>query len=138
MKGMVKNYFGLLNLGYILNKLKSKGFLASSLSTYDFSTVYTTLPYNLIKEKIMELIVQNFNREGSIYLVFNENRAFFTSEQPKQYKLWSCQKMWAALHYLLDNIFIRFGSKIYRQFVGIAMGTNCAPLQHCRIVFVLL
>ena len=34
-----------------------------------------------------------------------------------------------ALHYLLDNIFIRFGSKkIYRQIVGIPMGTNCAPL----------
>ena len=33
-----------------------------------------------------------------------------------------------ALLYLLDNIFIRFGSKLYRQIVGIAMGTNCAPL----------
>ena len=33
-----------------------------------------------------------------------------------------------ALHDLLDNIFIRFGSKLYRQFVGIPMGTNCAPL----------
>ena len=33
-----------------------------------------------------------------------------------------------ALNYLLDNIFIRFGSKIYRQIVGIQMGTNCAPL----------
>ena len=33
-----------------------------------------------------------------------------------------------ALHYLLDNIFIRFGSKLYRQIVGISMGTNCAPL----------
>ena len=33
-----------------------------------------------------------------------------------------------ALHYLLDNIFIRFGSKLYKQIVGIPMGTNCAPL----------
>ena len=33
-----------------------------------------------------------------------------------------------ALHYLLDNIFIRFGSKLYRQIVGIPMGTNCSPL----------
>ena len=33
-----------------------------------------------------------------------------------------------ALHYLLDDIFIRFGSKLYRQIVGIPMGTNCAPL----------
>ena len=33
-----------------------------------------------------------------------------------------------ALYYLLDNIFIRFGSKLYRQIVGIQMGTNCASL----------
>ena len=58
----------------------------------------------------------------------NDKNASFTSEQPKRYKLWSCQKMCDALHYLLDNIFIRFGSKLYRQIVGIPMGTNCAPL----------
>ena len=28
-----------------------------------------------------------------------------------------------ALHFLLDNIFKRFGSKLYRQIVGIPMGT---------------
>ena len=33
-----------------------------------------------------------------------------------------------ALHYLLDNIFIRFGTKLYRQIVSIPKGTNCAPL----------
>ena len=58
----------------------------------------------------------------------NDKNALFTSEQPKQYKLWSCQKMCDALHYFLDNIFIRFGSKLYRQIVGIPIGTNCAPL----------
>ena len=36
--------------------------------------------------------------------------------------------MYAALHYLLDNMFIRFGSKLYRQIVGIPIGTNCVPL----------
>ena len=33
-----------------------------------------------------------------------------------------------ALQYLLDNIFIRFGSKLHRQIVGIPVGTNCALL----------
>ena len=28
----------------------------------------------------------------------------------------------------MDKIFIRFGTKLYRQVVGIPMGTNCAPL----------
>ena len=40
-----------------------------------------------------------------------------------------------ALHYLLDNIFIRFGSKLYRQIVGIPMGNNCAPLVEDLFLF---
>ena len=59
----------------------------------------------------------------------NDKNAFFTSEQSsKPFKLWSCQKICDALHYLLDNIFIRFGSKLYRQIIVIPMGTNYAPL----------
>ena len=58
----------------------------------------------------------------------NDKKGFFTSEQPKRYILWSCQKMCDALHYLLDDILIRFGSKLYRQIVVIPMGTNCAHL----------
>ena len=119
-----KLFWSIKNPGEILNKLKSRGFLASGLSTYDFSALYTSLPHNLLTE----LIEQTFNREGSLHLACNDKNAFFASEQLKRYKLWSCQKMCDALHYRLDNILIRFGSKLYRQIVGIPMGTNCAPL----------
>ena len=40
----------------------------------------------------------------------------------------SCQKVCDALVYLLDNIFIRFRTKLYRQTIGIPIGFNCAPL----------
>ena len=33
-----------------------------------------------------------------------------------------------ALNYLLDKLFMRFGSKLYRQILGIPMGTYCTPL----------
>ena len=89
-------------MGEILNKLKPRGFLASGLSTYDFSTLYTTLPHNLIKEKLTELIEQTFNREGSLYLACNDKNAFFTSEQPKRYKLWLCQKMRSIIFWTIN------------------------------------
>ena len=86
MKEMEKKIFwSIKKSSETLNKLKSIGFLASGLSTYDFSTLYTTLPHNLIKEKLAELIEQTFNREGSLYLASNDKNAFFTSEQPKRY-----------------------------------------------------
>ena len=116
------------NSGEIFNKLKSRGFLATGLSTYDFSTLYTTLSHNLIKEKLIDLIEWTFQRKGSPYLACNERQAFFTSGDPKRYKFWSCQNVCEAVIYLLDNIYIRFGTKLYRQIVGILVGTNCAPL----------
>ena len=115
--------------------MKSRGFLASGLFTYDFSTLYTTLPHNLIKEKLTKLIEQTFIREGSLYLACSDKNVFFTSQQPKRYKLWSCKKMCDARHYLLGNKFIRFGSILYNQIVGIPMGTNCAPLVAYLLLF---
>ena len=49
-------------------------------------------------------------REGLPYLACNEKNTFFTFEHQNRYKLWSCQNMFDALTYLLDNIFIRFGT----------------------------
>ena len=78
------------------------------MSTYDFSTLYTPLPHNLIKDKLIDLID--------------------LPERRLSLNTWSCQNVCDALTFLLGNIFIRFGTKLYRQVVGIPMGTNCAPL----------
>ena len=32
------------------------------------------------------------------------------------------------IEFLVDNIYVRFGGQLFRQMVGIPMGTNCAPL----------
>ena len=97
------------------------------MSTYDFSTLYTTLPHNLIKYKLIDLIERTFQREGSPYLACNDQNAFLLQKNPKNI-MHGLVKMYDALTFLLDNIFIRFGTKLYRQVVGIPMGTNCAPL----------
>ena len=59
------------------DKLKSIGFLASSLSTYDFSSLYTILPHYLIKEILIESIEETFNIEVSLYLACNGKMPFY-------------------------------------------------------------
>ena len=49
------------------------------MSTYDFSKLYTTLPHNLIKDKLVDLIDRTFHREGSFYIACNDRSAFFMS-----------------------------------------------------------
>ena len=76
----------------------------------------------------MDLIERTFQREDSLNIACNDRKAFFTSDAVRNYNLWSSQKVCGSPTFLLDNIYIRFGSKLYRQIVGIPMGTNCAPL----------
>ena len=76
----------------------------------------------------MDLTERTFQREGSLYIACIDKNTIFTSDAVRNYNLWSYQKVCEALTFLLDNIYIRFGSKLYRQIVGIPMGTNCAPL----------
>ena len=85
-----------------MDKLKARDFSATSLSTYDFSTLYSTLPHNLIKDKLIDLIERTFRREGCPYLACNDKKAFFTSEKPKKYHAWSCQNVCDELTFLCD------------------------------------
>ena len=66
-----------------MDKLKARDFNATSLSTYDSSTLYTTLPNNLIKDKLIDLIERTFDREGFPYLACKDRSVFFTLENPK-------------------------------------------------------
>ena len=102
-----KNLFwSIKNSGEILDKLKARDFNATSLSTYDFSTLYTTLPHNLIKDKLIDLIERTFQREGSPYLACSDRNAFFTSEKPKKYHAWSCQNVCDALTFFCWTTFL--------------------------------
>ena len=75
--------------------------------------------------------------KGTLYLTCNDKKAFFTSTDQRGNNLWSCQNVCDALSYLLDNIYIIFGNKLYRQIVGIPMGTNFAPVV-ADLFFILL
>ena len=97
-------------------------------STYDLSTLYTICTHNLIKETLLDSIERIFKKklktEGTLYIACNDMKAFFTPSDHRGYILWSCQNVCDALSYILDAFYIRFGTKLYRQIVGIPVGTH--------------
>ena len=121
-------FWSIKNSNEILTKLHNRKYQACTISTYDFSTLYTTLPHNLIKIKLTQLIEKTFARENKLFLACNAERAFFTNDTVKHYTMWTCPDVCNSLSFLLDNIYVRYGDTIYRQVIGIPMGTNCAPL----------
>ena len=112
----------------VLDKCHNIESTFTSVDSFDFSTLYTTLPHNLIKEKLSYLIEWSFDKTGLTYICCNSYNSFFSDSKQNKYTNWTFLDVINALKFLLDNIFVRFGSKIYRQTIGIPMGTNCAPL----------
>ena len=77
MKRQGKYVLAYKNSGEVLSKLKNIGYQATSLSTYDFSTLYTTLPHDMIKEKLLDLIERTFyKKEGKLYHACIDKKAF--------------------------------------------------------------
>ena len=71
MRDPVKIFGSIKNSGEILDKLKARYFIATSLSTYDFSTLYTTLPHNLITDKLV-ILLKEPSREKTL-LTLHQN-----------------------------------------------------------------
>ena len=92
------------------------------------STLYTTLRHNLIRNKFVDLIENTFRSEEVLYFACNEERAFFASKEHKNMIYGLVKKRQIHLFIFRTIFFIRFGSKLYIQNVGIPMGTNRAPL----------
>ena len=83
IKSQGKYVLAYKNSGVVLSKLKDIGYQATSVSTYDFSTLYTTLPHNLIKEKLIDLIERPFyERKVSYTLLVMIIKSVFHFERP--------------------------------------------------------
>ena len=104
----------------------------SSIKTFDFSTLYTTLPHDKLKSVIRDLIHQCFwTKKGEkryTYLVVGKEKAYFVRNHTDSTKKYSETDVVSMLEFFIDNIFVEFGGHVFQQTVGIPMGTNCAPL----------
>ena len=116
----------------LLENLKAQSLHSvNSIKYFNFSTLYTTIPHDKLKSKLKEIINQCFFHK-------NGNRRFqyvvlTTRHILRSGTLWCTTKYSDAdvikmLEYLIDNIFVEFGGRIFQQTIGIPMGTNCAPL----------
>ena len=115
---------------YISNFLEN--LKTQSLHSFDFSTLYTTIPHDKLKSKLKAIINECFfHKNGNRrfqYVVSGCKDTYFVrdhSDAPQKYSDADVIKM---LEYLIDNIFVEFGGRVFQQTIGIPMDTNCAPL----------
>ena len=71
------NYFLSIKNSEVIEKLRLRNFQGSRVSSFDFSTLYTSLPHDLIKAKVLSLVNWCFNRESKSYLGTSLKAGFF-------------------------------------------------------------
>ena len=104
-----------------------------SVQTFDFSTLYTSIPHDLLKSRISNLVYNDFRKkDGSVrYTNIKVTRAqgYFTHDiNGSGDNMYTADNICKMIEFLIDNIFVWFGGRIFRQVIGIPMGANCAPL----------
>ena len=116
---ILKNSTSLLSLRHQLDVRT-----ATSVQAFDFSTLYTSIPHNLLKSRISNLVHNAFRKKDvrvrNLYQQIYEIKRVLHS----WYKWWRRQ----MIKLLIDNNFVQFGGHLFRQLIGILMGTNWALL----------
>ena len=118
----------------ILNNIKllnSKN-KAHNVNTFDFSTLYTTIPHDELKKAINTLCKEAFTITGKSHLHISRNRAYWCDKNPhtrleKSYCL-TLETLCKWIELLIDNIYVFYGGQVFKQIIGIPMGTDCAPV----------
>ena len=74
------NYFwSIKNSSEVIEKLRLRNFQGSQVSSFDFSTLYKSLPHDLIKAKVLSLVKWCFDRESKTYLCTSAKAGFFST-----------------------------------------------------------
>ena len=114
---IVNNSLQVLSLLSTLNV----GSKVKHLDTFDFATLYTNIPNESLKCNLKVLVNEAFRVRGAGFLAVNRQGVAYWSVEPTS-------GLWEMLEYLIDNIYIVVGNRVFQQHIGIPMGTDCAPL----------
>ena len=105
---------------------------ATSIQTFDFSTLYTSIPHDLLKSRMNSIINNAFKYKNGAtrytYIKVGRNKSYFTSDPSNGDNKYTASDICKMIEFLVNNIYVRFGGQLFRQMVGIPMGTNCVPL----------
>jgi hypothetical protein len=101
------------------------------IKTYYFSTLYTTIPHDKLKSRLLDIIdsysFHTHRKRKYSYLVISHQKHYFAkySDSTHKYSEVEIKKM---LEFLIDAIYVVVGGQVFQQSVRIPMGTNRVPL----------
>ena len=100
---------------------------ATSVSTFDFSTLYTKLPHDKFLMALNSLIDFCFDGGESKFITVNNYGARWVKNINDSVIALNKQQIKDAVTYLLFTCYLAVGPKIFCQIIGMPMGCDPAP-----------
>ena len=122
----------LKNSKELLEHLKSPNFNnITSIKSFDFSTLYTTIPHDKLKSRLASIIRNSFmfkngNRRYK-YLVLGHEESYFVKEHSDSKHKYSEDDIIKMLELLVDNIFVVFAGKVFKADSRYSNGNKLCP-----------
>ena len=115
--------------------LSSLGHLdvCTSVQTFDFSTLYSSIPHNLLKSRINNLVHNTFGKkDGSVrstHIKVTRSKGYLTHDinGGRDY-MYTADNICKMIEFLIDNIFVQFGGCLLGQVSEIPIETKSAAL----------
>ena len=111
----------------VLDQISSKR-NAKTISSFDFSTLYTNIPHSKLFAELSDIV--RFIFKGGTRSTISIDKfgiARWTRYANNSLVKYDLDSILAAIKFLLDNCHFKFGDKLFRQIVGIPMGSDPAP-----------
>ena len=107
------------NSQQVLNRLRKTNYFspAKHFDSFDFSTLYTSIPHDSLKMALTSLVMETYRVRGNKYLVVDKygNACWSDTASTASYKTSIREdSLLEMIEYLIDNIYIKVGSKVFR------------------------
>ena len=103
------------------NLLSSLGHLrvyrATSIQTFNFSTLYTSIPHDLRMSRMNNIINNAFKHKNGAtrytHIKVGKIKSYFTSDPLNGDNKYTANDICKMIEFLVDNIYVRFGGQLF-------------------------
>ena len=112
----------LKNSKYLQETLSYRSqYVCNIIKTFDFSTLYTTIPHTLLTSRIKKMIQHYLSRKNGEqtyqYLVIDRDKSYFVKSLSLSNNKYKQDEIIQMLDFLIDNIFVLFGGHVFQQWL---------------------
>ena len=126
----VKTYWIVQNRNPVLDAVRKScnRRTAKCVSSFDFSTLYTKIPHDKLIKVLSGIIDFVFKGGTRRKIAINKSgKAYWFDKNTTSSVVYSKTSINEAMSYLIRNCYFRLGNRLFRQDIGIPMGSDPAP-----------